>query len=328
MKSAKLWVRLLAAMVITLAVSAAPALVVADAITDNIGVDGAVAFVPDLFDASPALLWPVFIAQDEGFFRAQSLDVGFGLAVGTLNYVSCAEPLETAAASNDRSFAVVALLARAAPLRLVARGTIATARDLSGKTVVLRAKNDPLTALFERWLRENGVAAASVTEHFDIAAPNRYVELANGSVDAALLPGPYDLDARAAGAHVVLDAGRYAPRLAAICLTASRLDLVQRPAAIRAYLRALASAVDWLAKPEHRGAAIALLERKTALPHDVAVAMYDDVATQSPFSPGLALDGGAFANLFGLLIASGAVTSTEPAAPLLERILDRTYLPS
>ena len=172
-----------------------------------------VAFLP----AEPAAL--VTFAKHRGMFTKQGIDA---------EMVPRTDPAVNTAAllSGDVQFvgahlgAAALLKSRNAPVKVVASGalydpknptsalgaprskSIARARDLAGKTILIDSPNTIAHIGVLKWLKRGGVSQDDVTIKF-VLFPDMLASLSKGDVDAAFLPEPYLTQAVQEGSKIV-----------------------------------------------------------------------------------------------------------------------------
>jgi NitT/TauT family transport system substrate-binding protein len=162
--------------------------------------------------------WPLYIAQQEGFFRQEGLNVNIILggtppnttsifASGGADIISNGTDSELAAISHQIPMKIIATMFVPMPYRLMTSPSITTWAQLKGKTIILATKQD-VTAIFMHRLAD--------AQHLDMNADFsivlggsssvRYAALISGNVQGAVLSQPYDLLAETQGMHVLAQA--------------------------------------------------------------------------------------------------------------------------
>jgi NitT/TauT family transport system substrate-binding protein len=148
-----------------------------------------------------------FYARDRGFFRRQGIDARITVLTDPAQ-APAAILSRTAHFSSFSTGGLAILKSRGAPVKLVAAGAvyrprapttavvaakgkrIGGARALVGKTVAIDAPNTPAHIGLLRWLKRNGVAAASVRLVY-MPFAQMVGPLSRGTVDAAVVPEPF-----------------------------------------------------------------------------------------------------------------------------------------
>jgi NitT/TauT family transport system substrate-binding protein len=149
---------------------------------------------------------PLWLAQDAGYFKAEGLEVEAVMAAS-------GQAALTKAVSGDTDIAIssympffIAKSTGAADIELVAdatsvspksvailatpNSTVKTINDLAGKRIAMTAKNTASDLLVKSLMADHGVDASKVT-WVSSPFPNTAAAMAQGQVDAALLPEPF-----------------------------------------------------------------------------------------------------------------------------------------
>ncbi|HXP29531.1 MAG TPA: ABC transporter substrate-binding protein [Stellaceae bacterium] len=286
--------------------------------------------------AAVAPSWPIMVAEKNGFFADEHLAVE---TIYTGNNVSVVQQVvggsldignttfETAlrAIGSGAPIAMVGSQTLKFPYSVMAAPAVQRPSDLAGKRIILPFKKSPLTAFWDRWTAEHGLAAGSVDQVYDGATPNRFAALVSGTVEAAALTQPFDLMAAGRGYHKILDYAAYASGLGFTAFVARHDWLAANGDAMRAYLRAVARAVGFLYDPANRQGAIDALTASTKVDAGTAGLVYDYYATElRPFDPGLALPD---QNIVQGLAEIREVGDLPPGDHPVANYIDRRYLP-
>jgi ABC-type nitrate/sulfonate/bicarbonate transport system substrate-binding protein len=280
--------------------------------------------------------WPSFIAKDKELFRRAGVEpevtyvgnvantvqqmVGgaFGIAVSTFDTA-----IRAIAKGADAT--MIGGLVVKYPYSIMSDADVKTAADLKGKRVILPFQKDLLTAVWNQWVREQGVDPAAIEQIYDGATPNRFAALTAHRVQAALVSQPFDFRAASEGYHKLLDIGAYGKNYGFLVILSRPAWLKDNAETARAYLRALASSVDWLYDGANREEAIAILARHTKLAQSFAEQTYDYyVKDLKPFSRNLAIPDGIVQATIKTLVEIGDIKETEVSG---KKIVDASYLP-
>jgi NitT/TauT family transport system substrate-binding protein len=200
-------------------------------------------------------------AKHRGMFRKQGIDAELKLLADPSQTVSTLLSGQVQFAATHVGL-VAKLKSDGAPIRVVAAGAtydpkrkptsslvaargeaITRARDLVGKTIAIDFPNTIADLGVRAWLEENGVDPKNVKFTF-IAFPQMLGPLAQGTVDAALLPEPYLTLAIQQGAR------RVASPFQAVCSTTCQLTFwIARadvdPNVIARFRNAIQNAAVW-----------------------------------------------------------------------------------
>lgn len=199
---------------------------------------------------------PTYVAMERGFFKKEGLDakwvrlgpkalVTAGIT-GELDFV----PITVGgaiAALHGAPIAFVVGESSGSPWMIVADKGINKPEDLRGKTI---AYGQPATASYDE-----GATVLSRFFHMEPGKdykvisfqgqPDEIAALENGNVQAALLTVADAVKAEKAGFPVVIDTGRYMPRLAGPVWTA-RAFTEKNPDTVKAFIRAVAEAILYI----------------------------------------------------------------------------------
>jgi len=283
--------------------------------------------------SATAAEWPNYVALDKGFFRAEGLDVEVTHVGNVANTVRqlvggsfevAISTFDTAvrAIVNGGNIVIIGSTTLKYPYSVMTAPDVARAGDLKGKSISLPFAKDFLAILWNRWLTEQGMAPAEVDQVYDGATFNRFAALASGTVQAAALGQPFDFRAADQGYRKLLDLGAYGKDYGFLAVVARTDWLGKDPAAARAYLRALAHAVDWLYDPANRAEAIEVLSNATGAETSLAARTYDYyVGELKPYSRHLVVPERVVKTTLDTLVEIGDVERSD------KRLLDTSYLP-
>lgn len=201
--------------------------------------------------------WPIYIAQERGYFKDAGLHVT-QVIIGTVPAVvttAATRGVDVASIGTDSLIAAVQnhLPVKAVvpamttnPYSLVVSPSIKTFADLKGKTVVLGTKQD-VTALALR--------AMCAAQHLDFdrdlsfvvtgATAARLAALTSGNVQGAMLSPPFDLAAEAQGMRILANAADYEKHwLYTVYISNTDWAATHRSELV-AFARALRRAIDY-----------------------------------------------------------------------------------
>jgi ABC-type nitrate/sulfonate/bicarbonate transport system substrate-binding protein len=243
--------------------------------------------------APSALLWVHAIAEAEGFYRAEGLQVD---ELRTSDSPALLQAVATGSANAGVSLGDVVIRAidRGAPvimagavldhtiLRLLGDKGVTQVKELAGKPVTAGAVEGGTANLLRYQLKLLGVDPRGVQM---VSIPNsrdRLVAMQNGQVAGALMIAPFDTLAEHEGMKV-LDVYRE-PYVQTPLILNTDWAKANRPTAI-ALVRAFRSAASWINDPAHRSAAAKVLADYTKTPVDVSEASYDFIVAQQKAIP-------------------------------------------
>jgi ABC-type nitrate/sulfonate/bicarbonate transport system substrate-binding protein len=280
--------------------------------------------------------WPEFVAQDKGFYAREGLTVetlvvdvrtSITSLIGGSFEISFANSTDLVLAINRGAnlVAVGSGLDRA-PYALITPPAVRTFADLKGRKIGATAPTDAYTTVIRDMLSRNGLDPELDVEFVYGGSSNqRMVALQSGGLDAALILPPQERELSDKGFNALASTLDYYPNLQ-LSLTAVRRDWAEQNAdVLRRYLRAQASASQWLDDPANRAEAIQILSDATKAPPDAAAYTYDQFVTRVRAYPD---DGciqrSGMERLLQVLAATGQIEGTPP----VEKYIDRQWCPS
>jgi ABC-type nitrate/sulfonate/bicarbonate transport system substrate-binding protein len=285
-----------------------------------------------------AVNWPVFVAEQQGMFKAEGLDtetIYVGNVANTVQQL-VAGAFEIANSTFDSAIRAIAKGGNAImiggmttkyPYSIMVAPSVTKLADLKGKSVVLPFKKDLLTVVWNRWVTEQGMQPSEVDQIYSGATPNRFNALITGTVQAALLTQPFDFRAAEQGYKKLLDIGAYGREYGFLAILGNPGWLQKDPDAARAYLRAIAKATDWLYEASNRTQALAILTKYTKVSDTVAAQTYDYyIKDLHPFSRKAALPMEIVQHTLQALVDVGDVSADE-AKRTQDKMADLQYLP-
>jgi ABC-type nitrate/sulfonate/bicarbonate transport system substrate-binding protein len=285
-----------------------------------------------------AVNWPVFVARDKGFFKAQGLDVEETYVGNVSNTVQqlIAGAFDIADSTFDSAIRGIAKGGNAVmiggmttkyPYSIMVAPSVHTLADLKGKKVILPFPKDLLTIVWNRWVKEKGMKATDIDQIYDGATKNRFNSLIAGAAQAALVTQPFDFRAAEQGYRKLVDLGDYAREYGFIAILGNPKWLKADPDAARAYLRAISNAIDWLYDQKNRQEAIDILVKTTKLDAKSAGETYDYyIKDLHPFSRGAKLPTSIVEHTFKTLVDIGDISPDE-AKRAKGKLMDFSYLP-
>lgn len=159
-----------------------------------------------------ATMWLYYVGFDEGFFKKNGVDLDIifapsapgilqQLTAGSLDIVATtgtAEPIH-AVDKGAKNIAVARVIGLNSPYEIDAKPTIASIKDLKGKTMVLGGLVDITAIYWHRIAAENGLKPGDVDITTVGSTAGRFAALKSGTVDATMVLPPFNFAAEAAG---------------------------------------------------------------------------------------------------------------------------------
>ncbi|MDB5411207.1 MAG: transporter substrate-binding protein [Rhodospirillales bacterium] len=227
-----------------------------------------------------SLNWPVYIAQEQGFFAKQGLSVDYvaapssaavqqQVAAGSVDLGSGGLVDPVRAIDKGAPISIFRIEATAAPYALFAKPEIKSYGQLVKKTISIGGIKDITRIYLERMLVPNGVKPGDYDMVFAGATSARFAALSSGSVDAAILTSPFNFKAETAGFTKLGTTVDYVRDFPFSGFAANTAWAKAHKEALAKFLVAYAAGVDWFYDPANRPAAVAILIKRTAaLPDD------------------------------------------------------------
>ena len=277
--------------------------------------------------------WREFVAEAQGYYADEGLKVEETVVKPNITVDS----LLSGSAQIAFGDAGTAFQAdeRGADLALVGQGmdkqnySLITAKDvtsvadLKGKTVGASAEIDVYTQVLKDILSDNGVDPADVNFVFGQGSNDRVGALQGGAIQGSLLPPPADARLEAEGYNVLAQTKDIIPEMTQSATIVSRKWAEENPDTVKAYLKAISSATDWLNDPANKDAAIQLLAEKTESSVDDAASAYEDYVAAGAFTAGACVQPDAVQELVDRLHDLDLIKETDAAA-----YIDDQYCPA
>jgi NitT/TauT family transport system substrate-binding protein len=277
--------RMIAGLCLTLAMLASPPARAADSI-----LVGSV-------DAASANLWPLYIAQKNGYFDAADikLEIVFSqsnassiqqLAAGSLNISPSAglvDPIR--AIEKGAALAIVRILLQAPPYALLAKPTVKSIADLKGKTIIIGGAKDITRIFVERMLAAKGLKAGDYDFVFAGATSARFSALQAGAVDAAILTVPFNFYGESAGFTNLGFTFDTLPDMPFAGMAVNRPWAAANPKVVERFLGAIVKGVAWFEDRGNRSAAVALMVSHSKTKQEDIERSYDFLRDKHLFEP-------------------------------------------
>lgn len=279
--------------------------------------------------------WPVFVADQKGFFAREKIKVDTlyvspanitGSLIGGAFDIALV-PAYQLVLSVQKGAGLVAVGQGLdpAPYFLMVPAAIKTFADLKGKTIAAATAGDVYTYVLRDVLRKGGLDPdKDVTFIYGSNSNQRMAALLNGAISAGLQLPPETGMLADRGFHSLAFIPDYSKRLT-LSLTAVRRDWVANNADhLRAYLRAIAAANVWLDDPANRQEAIAILMKNTQTTEKAATEAYAVFVQQiGNYPKDACIQPEGMEVLISKLEQSGDVHGKPP----VEKFIDRQWCP-
>jgi ABC-type nitrate/sulfonate/bicarbonate transport system substrate-binding protein len=255
-------------------------------------VDGTKLTVTGYF-RTPAFL----IASHKGYFAKERLEVDFhlvrlapehntGLAEG--RWPITLSSIDTMLARTTRDgvdFVAFMEAEEGLSVQLVAKPEFKSLADLRGKLFAADPVDSNYDLIRNKIMRDNGIAEDQYKIDILGNSSVRAAAFEAGKVDAAMLQPPFTERALAKGGIVLAEGADYVPNWPLVCGWGLRSWVeANRPTVVR-FARAMASAADWLLKPENREETIRLIMKEEKQARERAETSYKYVVPKCTVRP-------------------------------------------
>lgn len=220
--------------------------------------------------------WPIWVAQEHGFFARQALDVktintpnstfqltglikgDFDIAMTALDNIIAYREGQGAPGA-DGSDLVAVMGADNGFLRLASTGDVQTVGGLKGKQLSVDSLTTGYAFVLLEIMARNGMQINR--DYTTVSAGGvlqRYNDLVQKKHAATLLIAPFDVMAKAQGANVLVDASEALGSYQGLVAGVRKSWANANPRAVTAYIKAYQESLNWLYNPANKPAALAL----------------------------------------------------------------------
>ena len=280
--------------------------------------------------------WPVWVAEDQGFFARRGVAVEVMTTPGSVfqwstlaegradlaitlmdNVVAYREGQGARGVLVDDAIALMAVDTRAMPT-LMTTPDIETYDGLRGKTLAVDALLTGNALVLRGMLARGGLTSADYFLEQAGGVTQRYEAMTRHAYAGSLFNAPLDAQLKAMGFHALDSASSLLRRFQGHVVTSRQAWAEAHRDVVVDFLRALLDALAWLYAPANRAAALALyaarLERGTADAAATAYAVLFDPVSGFPASGDIDVEG--VANVLRLRETYGEPRTTlrQPAA--------------
>jgi NitT/TauT family transport system substrate-binding protein len=274
-----------------------------------------------MIGAPNAVGWPWYIGIDKGFFAASGIKLDLvyvptasglvqQLAAGSLDVVAdvgVVEPIH--AVERGAPVAIMRIVGQVPPYEMLAKPSIASIKDLKGKTVCIGGLIDINRVYLERMMAANGLNDGD----FDITVigntAGRFAALKSGAADATMLAPPVNFFAEDAGFRnigMILD---YAGDLPFSASDVSLAYVRAHQDTLKQLLAALDKSVAWFNDPANRTEAIDIMVREMKSPRPPVERGYDFLRKINYFAPNSDVSRSRLQNLINAMRGLGDIKS-------------------
>ena len=275
--------------------------------------------------------WPLMLAQSEGFFKKEGVNISVisagsppnvinELATDAVNIAEDGTDSYIAAVTHHLPIKMVAPVFAVDPYSLMVSPSITTIEQLKGKTVILGTKEDVTAITFNALLAPLHLSMNDFSIVVAGSTPARYTALQGGSVQGSMLLQPFDLLAQTQGFHALGTGQQVLKDWVFTTIAVNDGWAAGNRAAIVATLRALREAIEY--GSAHKAQAIATLISYTHATPEIAAKTYDlDFGQWKAFRADLSVTPAQLATIAKYQIQFGVIT----AAPAFADMYDGSY---
>jgi NitT/TauT family transport system substrate-binding protein len=301
-------------------------------------VEAAETIATGMIGAANAVGWPWYIGIAKGFFADAGivLDIVYvptasglvqQLSAGSLDIVAdvgVVEPIH--AVEKGAPVGLLRIVGQVSAYEMMAKPTIATVKDLKGKTICIGGLIDINRVYLERIMQANGLKDGD----YDITVvgntAGRFAALKSGAVDATMLAPPVSFFAEDAGFHSVGMIMDYAPDLPFSGTDVSLAYAAAHRETLLKLLAAIDRSVAWFDDPANRTEAVDILVNEMKSAREPVERSYDYLRKINYFAPTNAISRSRMQNLINAMKALGDIktdiTPDKIVVPGLARLVD------
>jgi NitT/TauT family transport system substrate-binding protein len=291
-----------------------------------------------MIGAPNAVGWPWYIGIHKGFFADAgiNLDVVYvptasglvqQLSAGSLDVVAdvgVVEPIH--AVEKGAPVGLIRIVGQVSPYEMLAKPTIASVKDLKGKTICIGGLADINRVYLERIMQANGLHDGE----YDITVvgntAGRFAALKSGAVDATMLAPPVNFFAEDAGFHNVGMIMDYAGDMPFSGSDVSLAYASKHHDTVTKLLEVLDKSVAWFNDASHRDEAIDIVVQEMKSAREPVERSYDYLRKINYFAPNNEISRSRMENLINAMKALGdiksGITPDRVVVPGLARMVD------
>jgi ABC-type nitrate/sulfonate/bicarbonate transport system substrate-binding protein len=281
---------------------------------------------------------PISVAEREGFFRSEGLNVQVVIPIpggsdkmiaalheGWVDLTHVATPFLIRAAMAGSDAVAIDTEFENPLYSLVAKPDLKTFADLKGKRVGLADLQGTISISMRKLLAVHGLDRDSYQVKVEEGTPQRAYCLRHGDCDAVVLGQPQDLQAVADGYRLLGRSDAVEPRYLYTVTAARRSWAQTHKDAVTRFVRALAASFAFIRDPANRGRVVGIIAEVTGSSDAVAAQTLDLLVR--PGSVVLPMHGeidvSALARVVAMMAEAGLL---KPPLPSPRRFVDLQYL--
>ncbi len=229
---------------------------------------------------------PVFVANDEGFFAKQALEIRFAIGANSKAAVAALAAGEaqvlaagaTEVAGYDSTGGDITMVAAASDYPIFSLYTttdIRSVADLAGKTIGVTALGTSTDTTARLFLDHYHLTGKVQIIGGGGSQASLFAELERGLIAGAILAPPTTARAARAGLVELINGFRLGIPLNMNGIDVTRAYLRQHRDIVTRFLRAYVEAWTFIRDPRHAPATVAAISRHLQIPEDLAKATYE-----------------------------------------------------
>ncbi|CEP69350.1 SsuA/THI5-like [Moorella glycerini] len=267
--------------------------------------------------------WPLYVAQDLGFFTEKGLDVKIEITHSSSKQLQAlingyydighqaADHIIRAVESGNSLFMFMGV---STPLQsLIVRPEIESYTDLRGKKLAVDGISSGYALLLRGLLAQNGLQEGKDYELVAVGGTGeRFGALASSLAAGAFLDGPVDLVAEVQGYRRLGSNLDYLPSYQGTVAAARReWALVHQDVLVR-YIKGYIMAQDWLHDETNKAEAIQVLRQHVDVPEDIAGQTYDRYVSWRVFNAKAGLNIEGLQQVIKVMVQTGELAASPP----------------
>ncbi len=246
--------------------------------------------------------WPIWVAQDKGFFAKGGLEVKltptpssafqlsnlidgkFDIGHTAIDNVIAYMEGQGEAKFESKPDLVVFMGGDNGFLSLVTQPEIKSYNDLKGKTVSVDAMTTGYAFVLFDLLKRNGLTTADYKAERAGGARERWQALQDGKHAGTMLISPFDILAKDKGLNVLQYAIDLYKNYQGLVGATRREWAEKNPKKLEAYVRAYLAGLNYLYAPDNKDEVIGILRKNTQMNPQLASQTYDSLVGPKGFS--------------------------------------------
>ena len=271
-----------------------------------------------------AFEWDLLVAQDQGYFTKEDLDVRITYMASNL-VINALIAGQTQIAKSGSHFGILAAVRKADikifagglygyPYDAISQPEFKSLADLKGQKIVTGSQGSIVTVVFKDVMRRNGVAPADYLLLVVPGSNTRFLALKSGQVAAAVaVAPPLNFSAIDGGMKALFHYNDYLKELQYISYFTTPRYAATNRMLISRFTRAVAQSQNWLNDARNEKEATRILTRHLKIDDTLAVRTYRYMLIDGKAYRGEAkVDGSGLAEMIRILAEANVIPQKEP----------------